>query len=149
MPGQLNFPMPYNGTTTFNAETPSSIPWIVTVAANEVWQWQCIGITFTSSAVVATRYVSIEQRNNAAQVIYSTVQPVGQAASLVYRYHFQLRGETSTAAWSPGGGALVQLSHPLPVHYVEAGGDIRVVVFNTQAGDAFSNYGAYITKWRV
>ena len=111
--------------------------------------WMSGNQVLHGAGVAGNRYLNVELRNASSQIIVQLAQPVVQTASLTRRYYFQLSGATSTAFWAWGGAGPVQLSHPLPEHYVEAGGSLRVVVLGNQAGDAFASFSASIQKWRV
>lgn len=150
MAGQFVFVPPLIGEVTNDVATPITFPtWSRTVDADEVWRFNCLGIDLVTAGVAGNRYLNVELRNASSQIIVQLAQPVVQTASLTRRYYFQLSGATSTAFWAWGGAGPVQLSHPLPEHYVEAGGSLRVVVLGNQAGDAFASFSASIQKWRV
>lgn len=150
MAGQFVFLPPLLGEVASDIATPSTFPvWIRTVDAGEVWRFNCLGIDLVTAGVAGNRYLTVELRNAASQIVVQLVQPVVQIANQTRRYHFQMLGATSTVFWSIGGGAGYQLSHPLPEHYIEPAGSLRVGVFGSQVGDAYANYGAYIQKWSV
>ena len=150
MAGQFVFLPPLIGEVDSDIATPVTFPtWVRTVDAGEVWRFNCVGIDLVTAGVAGNRYVAVELRNALGQIVLQTAQQVIQTANQTRRYHFQLLGATSTAFWAMGGGGAVQLSHPLPEHYIEPAGSLQVVVVGNQAGDAFANYGAYLQKWRV
>lgn len=93
----------------------------ITVPSGEIWRILWIHIELTSTSDAGNRYIAVEYRDAADDVIFNENAGLVQAASLTYNYSFFPGANVDTTVHNS------QANAPLPINSVlPAGYDIRI-----------------------
>ena len=113
----------------------------VTVPANQIWKVNGVRVTLVTDATAATRWPHI-QITDGTTVLYETIPPDGQTASLTREWYFN-----NVGAERNSGDATVRTGH-IPADLILPAGYVVKTAFDQfQAGDNFGAITLHIGRF--